>query len=121
MNKIIKIAEYLLFVLFAVLLIFLRNAFSIILVIPCIVLFYFLYKKNNIKHYELFLFILAFAIRFISLFVLKVEILDDFKTMYDASQSILKLDFSFINDTYFRTYPFQLGLTFYQAGLLKII
>ena len=40
--------------------------------------------------------------------------------MYEASLSLLKGNLDFMNGFYFRTYPFQLGLTLYQAVLLKI-
>ena len=74
----------------------------------------------KIKNYGLFLFCIAFLIRIISIFLLKVEIADDFETMYKASLSLLKGNLDFMNGFYFRTYPFQLGLTLYQAILLKI-
>ena len=120
MKNILKIAEYILLVFFVVLLIFLKEKFTTLLVIPCLFLLYIFYKKDNIKNYTLFLFLVAFIIRIISIFVLKVEIADDFKTMYEASLSLLKGNIDFMNQSYFHTYPFQLGLTLYQAILLKI-
>ena len=120
MKNILKIAEYILLVFFVVLLIFLKEKFTTLLVIPCLFLLYIFYKKESIKNYTLFLFLVAFIIRIISIFVLKVEIADDFKTMYEASLSLLKGNIDFMNNSYFHTYPFQLGLTLYQALLLKI-
>ena len=46
--------------------------------------------------------------------------LDDFKTMLEASRSLIQGDLSFMKGFYFQTYPFQLGLVLYQSLLLKI-
>lgn len=120
MKKLIKFAEIILFLMFAVLLIFLRQKLTILYVIPVIVLIFFYQKKVNIKHYSLFLFIIALLIRLLSITILKVEITDDFKTMLDASKMLIQGNLSFMNGFYFQTYPFQLGLVLYQAILLKI-
>jgi len=120
MKKLLKIAEYILLILFVILLLFLKEKLSILLTVPCLLFLYFLYKKDNIKNYTLFLYLVAFIVRIISIFILKVEIADDFKTMYDASLSLLKGSVEFMNDSYFHTYPFQLGLTLYQTILLKV-
>ena len=120
MNKLLKVCEWLLFILFFVLLFFLKNKLSIIFGLIVLIVLYLFYKKENIKNYTLFIFMLSFIIRLISIFVLKVEIADDFKTMYEASISLINGNLDFMNGFYFRTYPFQLGLTLYQAILLKI-
>ena len=120
MKKFIKICEIFLFLFFLVLLFFTKQKLATLLIIPLLVILYFIYKKESIKHWEVFLFIIAFFIRIVSIFFLNVEIADDFKTMYEASLSLLKGNLDFMNGFYFRTYPFQLGLTLYQAVLLKI-
>ena len=121
MKKIIKFAEIILFCMFLVLLFFEKQKLTVFLTIPIIILLYFYHKKVKIKNYPLFLFSIAFLIRIISIFILKVEITDDFKTMYEASLSLIKGNIDFMNGFYFQTYPFQLGLVLYQAILLKII
>ncbi len=121
MKKLIKIAEYILLLMFLVLLFFEKQKLTIFLTIPLIVLLYFCSKKIKIKNFPLFLFITAFIIRFISIIFLKVEITDDFKTMLDASRSLIGGDISFMKGFYFQTYPFQLGLVLYQSLVLKII
>ena len=120
MKKFIKICEIFLFLFFLVLLFFTKQKLATLFIIPLLVILYFIYKKESIKHWEVFLFIIAFFIRIVSIFFLNVEIADDFKTMYEASLSLLKGNLDFMNGFYFRTYPFQLGLTLYQAVLLKI-
>ena len=120
MNKLFKFCEWLLFIIFLVLIFFMKQKLSIIVGLLVLVVLYVFYKKEKIKNYTLFIFILSFIIRLISIFVLKVEICDDFKTMYEASLSIINGNYDFMNGFYFRTYPFQLGLTLYQVLLLKI-
>ena len=121
MKKLIKLFEIILFLIFLVLVIFTKQKFTILLTIPVVILIYFFSKKVPIKRYSLFIFILAFVIRLISIFVLKVEITDDFKTMYEASKSLINGNLSFMNNFYFHTYIVQLGLTLYQALLLKLV
>ena len=121
MKKLIKIAEYILFLMFLILVFFEKQKLTIFLTIPVILLLYFGSKKIKVKNFSLFLLIIAFLIRFISIIVLKVEVVDDFKTMLNASISLIEGDLSFMNGFYFQTYPFQLGLVLYQALLLKIV
>lgn len=121
MKKIIKICEYLAFIVFLVMLIFLKSKLSFVLAIPIFILIYFISKKIKVKNPALFIFIIALLTRLVSILILKVEIADDFKTMYDAALSLLKGDLSFMQGFYFRTYTYQLGLVLLEALFLKII
>lgn len=120
MKKLIKICEIILFILFLILIPFLKDKLSIFLAIPVIIGIYLFVKNEKIKRFALFIFIFSFLIRLISIIFLKVEIVDDFKTMLDASNSLIHGDLSFSNSFYFIAYPYQLGHVLYQAGLLKI-
>lgn len=120
MKKLIRLCEYLLFLFFIGIIIFTTKKLTTLLIIPLILLLYFFNKKINIKNYALFIFITALIVRLISIFILKVDITDDFKTMYDASRSLINGNLDFMNGFYFKTYPYQLGLVLYQALLLKI-
>lgn len=121
MKRIIKLCEYILFILFLGMLLFTKEKLTTLLIIPILPLIYLFIKKVKIKRYGLFIFILALLIRLFTIFILKVEITDDFKTMYDASTNLIKGNLDFMNGFYFKTYPYQLGLVLYQAFLLKII
>ena len=114
MKKLMKIAEYILWILFLVLIPFEKEKLAILLTIPVIAFLVFYYKKAKIKNFALFLWIVAFLIRLVSILLLKVEVADDFKTMLEASRSLLAGDTSFMNGFYFQTYPFQLGLVLYS-------
>lgn len=121
MKKFIKVCEYILLILFLILIPFMRDKLSILLTLPVLVLIYFLSKKINIKHFTIFIFIMALVIRIISIIYLKVSIVDDFKTMLDASRDLITGNLDFLKNSYFEYFPYQLGHVLYQALLLKII
>ena len=121
MSRFIKICEYILFVLFFVLLFFMSNKLSIFMIIPLIVVIYFFIKKVKIKHFGIFIFLVALIVRIIGVLVLKVDICDDFKTMYMASRDLINGNLSFLKNSYFVYFSYQLGHVVYQALLLKII
>lgn len=120
MNKFIKLCEYLLFIMFMVLIFFMSSKFSFLLIIPIFILLWLFVKKVKIKRFGLFIFILTLIIRLISVFYLKVSILDDFKVMYSASKSLINNDLSFLSTPYFQTFSYQFGHVLYQSFLLKI-
>ena len=120
MNKFIKLCEYLLFIMFMVLIFYMSSKFSFLLIIPIFILLWLFVKKVKIKRFGLFIFILTLIIRLISVFYLKVSILDDFKVMYSASKSLINNDLSFLSTPYFQTFSYQFGHVLYQSFLLKI-
>ena len=121
MKKFIYICEWLLFIFSLLLIPFFKDKISTIIIIPICILLYYLIRKINIKHYSIFLFIIALLIRLISIIYLKAEVTDDFKMMLEASKSLVKGDLLFTNLWYFKTFSYQLGHVLYQALLLKIV
>lgn len=121
MKKLIKICEYILLILFLILVPFLKDKLSILISLPVLIGLYFLIKNEKIKRFPVFIFILSLIIRLVSIFILKVEIVDDFKTMLDASRNLINGNLNFTNSFYFVSFPYQLGHVLYQALLLKII
>ena len=117
MNKFIKLCEYLLFIMFMVLIFFMSSKFSFLLIIPIFILLWLFVKKVKIKRFGLFIFILTLIIRLISVFYLRVSILDDFKVMYSASKSLINNDLSFLSTPYFQTFSYQFGHVLYQSFL----
>ena len=120
MKKLIKIFEYLLFIIFLVIIIFSKEKYTILLALPILFFSIFLAKRIN-KHFIVYLFIISIFIKVLTIIYLKVPIVDDFKTMYDASIKLLHNDLSFLNTFYFTTFSYQLGHVLYQTLLLKII
>ena len=118
MNKLLNI---IMFILFLIIVIFTKSKLTIFLALPILFLLIKLVDKIKIKNYLIFIFSLSLIIRVITIILLKVPVLDDYKTMLDAALSINNNDLSFLNDFYFKTFSYQLGFTIYESILLKII
>ena len=118
MNKLLNI---IMFILFLIIVIFTKSKLTIFLALPILFLLIKLVDKIKIKNYLIFIFSLSLIIRIITIILLKVPVLDDYKTMLDAALSINNNDLSFLNDFYFKTFSYQLGFTIYESILLKII
>ena len=118
MNKLLNI---IMFILFLIIVIFTKSKLTIFLGLPILFLLIKLVDKIKIKNYLIFIFSLSLIIRIITIILLKVPVLDDYKTMLDAAISINNNDLSFLNDFYFKTFSYQLGFTIYESILLKII
>lgn len=121
MKNIVKLFTYLLFAIFFTIILFTENKLSFLLTIIPLILLYKYIDKISDKHFIIILFSLALIIRIITIIYLKVPIMDDFKTMYDASQSLLKGNLSFTQNAYFINFSYQLGFVFIQSILLKIV
>ncbi len=121
MKKFIKIGEYILFILFLVLVPFFKSKLYTFLIIPLLILLFFVNKKIKTKYFPILLFLIAFIIRIIGVFVLKLEVVDDFKTMLEASRNLINGNLDFLSSNYFLNFPYQLGHVLYQALFLKII
>ena len=118
MNKLLNI---IMFILFLIIVIFTKSKLTIFLALPILLLLMKLVDKIKIKNYLIFIFSLSLIIRIITIILLKVPVLDDYKTMLDAALSINNNDLSFLNEFYFKTFSYQLGFTIYESILLKII
>ncbi|MBO4601346.1 MAG: glycosyltransferase family 39 protein [Bacilli bacterium] len=120
MKKFIKICEIIMFILYLVLLPFLKDKTSTLLAFPALLLIIYISSKIKTKRFAIYLLISALLIRIISIFYFKVYIVDDFKTMYDESIKLINGNISFINNPYFISFPYQIGHVIYQALFLKI-
>lgn len=81
----------------------------------------FLNKLKSNKQFLLLLFLLAFAVRFIWILIIKTPAISDFLVMYESALSAAEGDFSFGHDTpYYQAWVYQLGFTMYQALILKL-
>ncbi len=119
MKKLIKFFEYLLFIIFLIIIIFAKDKYTILLALPIFFFCIFLAKRID-KHFIIILFVISILIKILTIIYLKVPIVDDFKTMYDASIKLMNNDLSFLNTFYFTNFSYQLGHVLYQTLLLKI-
>lgn len=120
MKKLTKLFLSLFFIIFLSLLLLCKEKYTIILGIIPFFIFFFLSKKIPNKYFPYFLFFFSLFIRLVMLLIYDSPISDDFKTMYDASHSLINDDLSFKNDFYFEHFGYQLGHSLYQALLLSI-
>ena len=93
---------------------------GVLLSLLSIVFIFLFVKKVEIKKFGLFLFVASLIIRIVSIIVLRIPIRADYELMYNGSVGIVNGDLSFINNSYFYTFSYQLGNVFYQAFILKI-
>lgn len=121
MKRFTKYAEYLLFFIFTIMLLFLTKKLTILISLPMIVLIYYISTKLPKKYFPYILFSLTLLFRIITISVLDIKIVDDFKVMLEASRSLLTGNLSFLNNIYFQRFSYQLGHVLYQTLLLKII
>lgn len=76
--------------------------------------------SKKIPHFATFIFIFSFIIRVaVCLFYNTVPI-SDFKTMYEAAQQTIHMDFSYNQDAYFQTWAYQTGFVLFEAFFLMI-
>lgn len=75
----------------------------------------FFVKKVKIKRFGIFLIIFCLITKIAGALILNIPMSLDYQTMYDASQSALKGDFSFINSEYFTAYGYQLRTCFLSS------
>lgn len=80
----------------------------------------FFVKKVRIKRFGVFLIIFCLVTKIAGALILNIPMSLDYQTMYDASQSAIKGDFSFLHSEYFTAYGYQLGHVFYQTLMLLI-
>ena len=107
MKKLIKICEYLVFIIFFILIFFMRQKSTFLLVVPVFILIYLFTSKVNIKKFGLFIFIISLIIRIVSILYLDTQVTDDFKLMFDASRSLINGNLAFLNTPYFKTFTYQ--------------
>lgn len=93
---------------------------GILLSVISFVAIIFFVKKVKIKRFWIFLIAFCLITKIAGILILHVPMSLDYQTMYDASESAIKGDFSFINSQYFSTYGYQLAHVFYQTLMLLI-
>lgn len=76
-------------------------------IISFIVIIFFV-KKVKIKRFWIFLVAFSLITKILGVIILNVPMSLDYQTMYDASQSAINGNFSFLNSKYFTAYGYQL-------------
>lgn len=77
-------------------------------------------RKINISKFPFFLFLFSFLIRLAVVFIIKTPPESDFLVLYNASKNVLSNNYSFLNDTYFSLWTYQVGFVYVQSLFLMI-
>lgn len=85
-----------------------------------VILFLLRKKLAGIKHFTFFLFVFSLALRLIAVLLVQPPIESDFLLLYQASQSMLRGDFSFQDTAYFSLWANQTAFVAWQAMFLKL-
>ena len=92
--------------------------FAILLILIIIAFLVNRYLTN--KQFVVFLFLIAFSVRFVWILNVNTPIISDFSMMYQSAVDAAKGNFSFGENNYFSNWVYQLGFTMYQALIIKI-
>lgn len=71
--------------------------------------------KYSTRKFGLFLFILAFAVRLVIIFVVQTPASSDFSILLNASRSLNRGDLSFLETSYFQLWSYQVGFVFFRV------
>ena len=120
MKKFEKVWIYIFLVLFALVPIISIDK-SIFFSILFFLLILFFIKKIKIKKFPLFLFLVSLFARIVICLTIDTQPVSDFAVLLNAARSINLGDYTFNNSVYFGTWAYQIGFTFFQSLLLKIV
>ena len=118
MKKIFNILIYIVLVLLILSLLITNN---LLLGLLAIILSYYIAKDEKIKNFTIIILILSFTIRLLTIIFMNIPQVTDFYLINEAALKFANNDFSFVNDSYFSMWPYQLGFTFYEGLIYKII
>ncbi len=76
--------------------------------------------KFNIPKYSLFIFLVAFILRFVIILTIPTPAVSDFGVLLDASRGMINGDYSFLEKSYFQLWSYQISFVFVQSLLLRI-
>lgn len=77
-------------------------------------------KRLPSQSFPVILFAAACVLRIAICLILETPPVSDFRILLDASESLAQGDTSFLSDSYFETWPYQMGFVFVQSLILKI-
>lgn len=69
-------------------------------------------KYLTTKEYITILVVFSFAVRFIWIAIFQTPPVSDFKMMYDSAVNASNGIFDFVHNSYYESWPYQLGFTF---------
>ena len=118
MKAILNILTYIALILIVLSFLLFNN---LLLGVLAIVLMYFIAKDKRINNFTLFIIILSFIIRLLTIIFMNIPQVTDYYLINEAAMKFANNDLSFVNDTYFSMWPYQLGFTLYEGLIYKIM
>ena len=118
MKALLNILTYITFILIVLSFLFFNN---LLLGLLAIIICYFIAKNNNIKNFTIYLVIASLLIRLLTIILMNIPQVTDYYLINEAAMKFANNDISFVNDSYFSMWPYQLGFTLYEGLIYKII
>ncbi|MBE6159108.1 MAG: glycosyltransferase family 39 protein [Firmicutes bacterium] len=118
MKKLFNILTYIVLVLIVLSFLFTNN---LLLGLLAIVISYFIAKDKRINNFTLFIIIISLIIRMLTIILMNIPQVTDYYLINEAAMKFANNDLSFVNDSYFSMWPYQLGFTLYEGLIYKII
>lgn len=119
-NKLYKFFSYFCVFLFSFVFLLFLCFKNYIWLVLALVFSIFIAKNKRIKKFGLFIFLLSFFIRLVTIVVLDFPQVYDFETLLSASKMFAVGDYSFNQWWHFYTWGYQTGFVIYQGFLLKL-
>ncbi len=91
-----------------------------VLSIIAIALFQFIQIKVSTKVYAIIIVAISFFSRLLFVFIVKTPIKSDFLVLYNAACNLVSGDKSWLNESYFTTWGYQIPFVYYEALVLKV-
>ena len=118
MKKLFNILTYIVLVLIVLSFLFTNN---LLLGLLAIIISYFIAKDKRINNFTLFIIIISLIIRILTIILMNIPQVTDYYLINEAAMKFANNDLSFVNDSYFSMWPYQLGFTIYEGLIYKII
>ncbi len=118
MKKLFNILTYIVLVLIVLSFLFTNN---LLLGLLAIIISYFIAKDKRINNFTLFIIIISLIIRILTIILMNIPQVTDYYLINEAAMKFANNDLSFVNDSYFSMWPYQLGFTLYEGLIYKII
>ncbi len=118
MKKLFNILTYIVLVLIVLSFLFTNN---LLLGLLAIIISYFIAKDKRINNFTLFIIIISLIIRMLTIILMNIPQVTDYYLINEAAMKFANNDLSFVNDSYFSMWPYQLGFTLYEGLIYKII
>ena len=115
-----KLFNYLIYIVLLIMILSFLISNNLILGLIILIISYFIANDKKLKKYTLFLIITSLIVRLLTILLLNIPQVTDYYLINEAAMKFANNDLSFVNDSYFSTWGYQLGFTIYEGLIYKI-